>query len=109
MGKEVHLFAWFCYGLIIPFTNTYSSQLSDDLVRAQADRATACFLFSNPYTNDPNIVDRETMLKALSIRKFSPSTPIFCQLNALDNKSHVSKIGVKQSFSINELKMVLCN
>ena len=46
------------------------------------------------------------MLKTLSVRKFNSKLPIFVQLHGTDEKSHVEKIGVRQTYSTLELKLV---
>lgn len=49
----------------------------------------------------------ETMLKTLSVRKFNSKLPVFVVLNGTESKLNIEKIGVKQSFSVSELKQVI--
>ena len=55
-------------------------QSGDDLVRARADRATACFVLTNRFTMDTDEMDSITVLRALNVKSFNQDLQTFVQI-----------------------------
>jgi len=55
-------------------------QAGDDLVRARADKAKACFVLTNRFTPDTDEMDSITVLRALNVKSFNPTLDTFVQI-----------------------------
>jgi len=52
----------------------------NDMKRVELEKAAAVFLFTDVFTRSPAAEDRETTLRALSIRSITRDVPMFVQI-----------------------------
>ncbi|XP_057190889.1 potassium channel subfamily T member 2 [Triplophysa rosa] len=66
------------------------SALKDqDLIRAELDKAEACFILTSRCEVDRNAEDHQTILRAWAVKDFAPACPLFVQILKPENKLHV--------------------
>ena len=57
-----------------------AAQAGDDLARARADAAAACFVLTNRFTPDTDEMDSITVLRALNVKAYNPNLSTFVQI-----------------------------
>lgn len=68
---------------------------AEDLTRARADVAVACFILTNRFCADADEQDSITILRSLNVKSFSPQLDTFVQVIEPENVTHVISAGVK--------------
>jgi hypothetical protein len=84
----------------------------NDLRKARADAAAAVFIITPRFCADPEqekMTDSKTLLSCISIKHFTPSTPVIMQLHKPASKEHILWTAIEpfpnvQAICISELK-----
>jgi hypothetical protein len=63
-----------------------------DLDRCRADKALACFLFANQFSNSPELEDKRTILNALSLKHYNPALVIVAMIIKPESKVGSAKL-----------------
>jgi len=77
----------------------------DDLVRAGANTAVACFVFNDGLAADPEAADAITVLRVLVLKIFRPVLPCYVQLHQSQNRTQLHMLKKQRLVCIEDLKM----
>jgi len=77
----------------------------DDLVRAGANTAVACFVFNDGLAADPDAADAITVLRVLVLKTFRPVLPCYVQLHHSHNRIQLHMVNKQRLVCIEDLKM----
>lgn len=77
----------------------------DDLVRAGANTAVACFCFNDGLAADPEAADAITVLRVLVLKTFRPVLPCYVQLHHSQNRIQLHMLKKQRLVCIEDLKM----
>eukprot|EP00753_Platysulcus_tardus_P008586 PLAT1612.1.p1 GENE.PLAT1612.1~~PLAT1612.1.p1 ORF type:complete len:1578 (+),score=844.35 PLAT1612.1:152-4735(+) len=80
---------------------------NEDLVKARADVARGVFLLADLVGGDAHQQDMTTVLRALNVRKFDPTLPIYAQLVRPENRRYITAnrgSALSRVVCVNEMK-----
>ncbi len=77
----------------------------DDLIRAGAKSAVACFVFSDGLAADTEAADAITVLRVLVLKTFRPVLPCYVQLHHSHNRTQLHMLKRQRLVCIEDLKM----